>query len=651
MQQRQKIISGPALDELYSAARAALHAEVVPCVSLDKTMSDGSYDQDHRRLHCKLAQNCSELERQNQQLISAKHQLEQSKTAYHALFDLAPVGYFQLDRAGLIVQVNKTGGQMLEIDRAVAQHRHFWRFIAVADRKRFRNFIDRVFGTGRRHSCEVRIWRDDGHSFDAHIECLAPGGVSEHLRQCLCAMVDISDLRGVERQLERLTTDLRAANERLDELAHIDPLTGLLNRRGLERVLFNEVSHARRTGALPFALFADCDNFKRINDTLGHAVGNEVLRQIAERLEKALRPTDKIARVGGDEFLILLPDTTPAAGLHVAERMRSAVSERPLRVTPPVSVTLSIGAVSIPLEKMSIEDILAKAHLPLRRSKQQGKDRLSTDEYSIVGQSDSGPSPRSSQQRVMDFEGAVTDVQQLGLYSVAQPIRALADQRVVALELLSRSPLPGLELPEALFRLAMQRGVLVDLDLACLRNCLSQINERRNRVFHLNLFPSTLLQTPPERLLALFNDIVDLSKICIEISEQQVIGDPAELQRPLAQLTSAGLRFAMDNLGCGKNSLETLILLEPDVVKINRRLITGAARDRGRQRSLARLTRMLAALEVFVVAEGVESADDVKLLADLGVSAGQGFYLGSPARELAPKATGPHAQLSDSALS
>jgi diguanylate cyclase (GGDEF)-like protein len=422
--------------------------------------------------------------------------------------------------------------------------------------------------------------------------------------------------------------DLQAANAQLSEMAHIDPLTGLLNRRGLDKILNAEISRAKRHDHQLIALLIDCDDFKQINDSMGHSVGDVVLQHIARRLREALRPTDHIARIGGDEFLVLLPETGLSASMLVAERMRLVVCSTPLMHNPhSVNITLSIGATHVHPDTVSLEEILAQAHRPLRTSKRHGKNRLSTEEHAALDpetlRQQSGPTLLGLKQQLVG-ESA------LGLYGVMQPIRAISDRTLIGVELLSRSRLPGFERPDDLFRLAMQHGILTKIDLDCLKTCISLVSKLAHPpLCHINLFPSTILNTPVDRLLDLFQGI-DPHLVCIEISEQQMIGDPAALRQPLHHLSQAGVRLAMDDLGFGRSSLETLIVLEPQIVKIDRRLVTGAASDSGRRRSLTRLIHMLRSLDVVDIAEGVEAPDDMLLLEDLNVTAGQGYFLGRP---------------------
>jgi diguanylate cyclase (GGDEF)-like protein len=187
--------------------------------------------------------------------------------------------------------------------------------------------------------------------------------------------------QGREQYFMRLTEELRRAKDDLDRLACIDPLTGLFNRRGLERVLVSEQSRCERGHSRLTTLFVDCDDFKRINDTHGHAVGDAVLSEIAARLKSCLRPTDHLARVGGDEFLALVHEENSGDSMYVAERLRTEVRRAPI-VHPrgELGVTISVGVAAVPDDARSIEDLLLVCEQALKLSKASGKDRVSSRE-------------------------------------------------------------------------------------------------------------------------------------------------------------------------------------------------------------------------------------------------------------------------------
>jgi EAL domain-containing protein (putative c-di-GMP-specific phosphodiesterase class I) len=146
--------------------------------------------------------------------------------------------------------------------------------------------------------------------------------------------------------------------------------------------------------------------------------------------------------------------------------------------------------------------------------------------------------------------------------------------------------------------------------------------------FHLNIFPSTLLDTPIEQLLSLFPAQTDGRVFCVEISEQQFVGDPAYMRDHVNALKQAGILVAIDDVGFGRSSLETLILLEPDLVKVDRKYVTGVSIEPAKARLMKRLANVAKSLGAEIVAEGIESSDDIPVLKEIGVHYGQGWLFG-----------------------
>jgi len=448
---------------------------------------------------------------------------------------------------------------------------------------------------------------------------LDPRGLLQSMRHAL-------ELKRAEDALKDATNRLEAATSRLETLANIDALTEVLNRIGLERALQSEFSRAQRQGWNLVALLLDCDDFDRINASLGHAVGDVVLKEVSLRLKDTLRPTDHIARIGGDEFLMLLPDTRFAEGLLVAEKVRLAVAESPLRLAAEtIRVTASLGAIALPYEFCSIEEVLSLARLAVRESKLHGKNRVSAGEqHKIDGQD-------------REALGELTERLRRGdcFRAVSMPLLRLTDESLVGYEILSRGPAGAFEMPDDLFRVSCEHNLLTIVDLRCLKTCLSaaqnEARYNREKRFHVNLFPSTIIDTPIDRLLTLFPPELKKGNYCIEISEQQFIGDPAYLRDHVAALKEEGILVAIDDVGFGRSSLESLIILEPDIVKIDRKYVSGIADDPSKARLLRRLVKVVDALGADLVAEGIERREELELLIDVGVPFGQGWYWGKPA--------------------
>jgi EAL domain-containing protein (putative c-di-GMP-specific phosphodiesterase class I) len=190
-------------------------------------------------------------------------------------------------------------------------------------------------------------------------------------------------------------------------------------------------------------------------------------------------------------------------------------------------------------------------------------------------------------------------------------------------------------MPADLFRAAFEQNALTALDLRALKATMESLRERSwPGWYHVNLFPSTLLNIPPDCIIPLLDRGGTRERVCVELSEQQFLGDPAYLRPMIRELRAAGYRVAIDDVGFGRSSVEALMLLEPDVVKVDRRCIRSVASDAGERRQLERLLAMLQAVDAIVIVEGVETAEELRILRDLGVLYGQGYLWGKPARSL-----------------
>jgi len=202
---------------------------------------------------------------------------------------------------------------------------------------------------------------------------------------CIHIFTDLTSQKTTEQRLKSMLSELEKSSNRLEELVKSDPLTGLLNRRGLETVLGREVSLSRRNNTEVIAILVDLDNFKSVNDTFGHAGGDLVLRAVADAMRDTVRNSDWIGRIGGDEFMIFLPATGLENGLLIAERIRAAVANSPVpKDGGMIKATLSIGVATLPHEVNSLEQVLEVTKSGLKSSKRSGKNSVSvsTDAFS-----------------------------------------------------------------------------------------------------------------------------------------------------------------------------------------------------------------------------------------------------------------------------
>jgi diguanylate cyclase (GGDEF)-like protein len=406
-------------------------------------------------------------------------------------------------------------------------------------------------------------------------------------------------------------TQRKLAELRAEEAANRDPLTGTLNRRGLTARLTAELSRARRHGGQLAAVLFDCDDFKRVNSRFGHAVGDAVLIEVARRFADQLRPEDVLARIGGDEFLALLPDANVAEARRVADRLRTAILTHPFRsAAAVVDLTCSAAVAALDDAVTGLDDILRVCAAGLQRSKAQGKNRTSGT--------------------VAEAARARARLLALAPIVVRQPIVELATGTRIGYELLVRGP-AGLELPSELFRAALEAGVLTRVDLTCLDACLARAAAWPDRdAIHVNVFPSTLLALDVAAVAARAAVGARRSRVCLELCEQEIVGDPVYLRDRARALREAGFALAIDDVGFGRTSLEKLIVLEPELIKIDRRLVHHVASDAVKARQLARVVRLGHALDAIVVVDGLERMEDAQACRQLGVAFGQGSLWGEP---------------------
>ncbi|MCA9563208.1 MAG: diguanylate cyclase, partial [Myxococcales bacterium] len=221
------------------------------------------------------------------------------------------------------------------------------------------------------------------------------------------------------RRLAEMARRLEEANRRLLDLATRDPLTQVLNRRGLQIQLDRESSRGLRTDTALVALLVDVDDFKAVNTAIGHQGGDIVLKQVANAIVSTVRPSDIVGRIGGDEFLVVLPDTRLAEARKVSQRVLNCIAGAPMPPLPNMdAITVSVGIAVLPAGHVEVEDILAGAGSPLAIAKDQGKNRVVTGGYHAVGTTSTPEEP-----------------QVLSGVAIWRPIQRLGDRRTVARQL------------------------------------------------------------------------------------------------------------------------------------------------------------------------------------------------------------------------
>jgi diguanylate cyclase (GGDEF)-like protein/PAS domain S-box-containing protein len=426
----------------------------------------------------------------------------------------------------------------------------------------------------------------------------------------------------------RDVTERRALQERLDHQAFYDPVTGLANRA----LFADRTRHAldrRRNAFAPLAvLFLDLDDFKTVNDSLGHAAGDELLAAVGRLLQAAMRPSDTVARLGGDEFAILLEglgDETEAT--RVTERLLVALS-RPVRVgAQDIPVPATVGIALADLDRVpQADDLVRDAEAAMYIAKQQGKG----------GYACFAPSMHEALVRKLEFTAELRAAVERAEFAVHyQPIVELADGRITGAEALVRwhHPTRGMVSPVEFIPVAEQTGLIVPLGRWVLEEaCRQAARWQEAGFFKVNVNLSVRQLHEPgflaEVVGALDRTGLPPRALCLEITETFLADEEGQGSALLGELKRVGVQLAIDDFGTGYSSLSRLQQYPLDTLKIPKPFVDGIA---GGNTALARAIADLAGtLGLDVVAEGIETADQWAELRRLGCRYGQGFHFARP---------------------
>lgn len=437
-------------------------------------------------------------------------------------------------------------------------------------------------------------------------------------------LIERSILFAIERK--KIIVELNQANAKLQGMVGQDPLTGVLNRRGLQDVLEMASLQMQRSNMPVYALLLDFDDFKKINDQHSFRIGDLVLVEICQRIREVVRNSDYVARIGGDEFLILLMDTREAEGQLVADKIRMKIAQLIFMtdLDKEVKATVSIGGSPLEEDVRLFDQFLQKLHRALKTSKELGKNTAT--HWQKKG---SYAENRASKQQELSEQIFETG----RLYVVQQAVYDLKTRQIAGYELLSRMDSIDLSMPDDFFVFARQVNLLTGVDIRCFRECLKAISRLPGNPghVHLNLFPSTLLEVGWRGILKECQ-AVDLSLLCLELSEQQIIGNPMTLAPDIQQLQSHGIRIAIDDVGFGRTSLESLVVLRPDLVKIDKSCVIGIGKSELKKNNFERLLRIVEACVPHYVIEGIETEEELAFVLRSGCTYGQGYLFAKPER-------------------
>jgi diguanylate cyclase (GGDEF)-like protein len=434
-------------------------------------------------------------------------------------------------------------------------------------------------------------------------------------------------------EAERLRTDeeLARREEELAFLATHDPLTGLPNRTLILDRVEQMLARGARSKTPVAALFVDLDNFKAINDSLGHGVGDELLQAVAARLKGVVRQADGLGRLGGDEFVVIAEELSLAAGPElVAERLLAAL-EQPFKLGPDgetrLTVTASVGIASG--ERSTADELLRDADIAMYSAKWDGRNRYAVFESGM----------QDTVQHRMELEMDLREaIEQDQFFLAYQPTFDLSEMSPTGVEALIRwkHPERGIVQPDAFIPLLEETGMIVEVGGWVLREACHQGAEWHRMGYPVNVAVNVSgRQLDTDGLIsdiegALADSGLAASGLTIEITETTLMRNAEETARRLAAIKDLGVRIAIDDFGTGYSSLAHLQRFPVDALKIDRSFIAGMRHNKEGETLIHTLVQLGKALSIETLAEGIEEPHELSLLKDEACDSGQGFLFARP---------------------
>jgi diguanylate cyclase (GGDEF)-like protein/PAS domain S-box-containing protein len=479
-----------------------------------------------------------------------------------------------------------------------------------------------AFTTGTTHSRDDEVfWRKDGTSFPVEYTSTPIFKDGE----IVGAVVTFRNI-----------TERRALEQQLHHQAFHDPLSGLPNRALFLNRLEHALTRANRRGTKVAVLFVDLDNFKVVNDSLGHKAGDQLLAAVAERLKACLRPEDTAARLGGDEFTILVEDIASVGEVvQIVDRIADILRPPFALEEQEVFATVSIGIALNSTAQEHASDLLRHADLAMYQAKHRGKARYEVFEHSMDAKAVERLILETGLRRALVRE-------QFRVYY--QPIVGLENDKIAGAEALVRwqHPQRGLLLPEQFISIAEEAGLIVRIGQWVLREAGKQARIWQERypstpplTVSVNLSPRQFSR-PKLVVEVLGESEIDPASLQLEITEGALMSNgTSSADRTLRNLKRMGVQLAIDDFGLGYSSLSYLKRFPVDFLKIDRSFIAGLRREpNGVSTKDTEITKAMIelthALGLKVIAEGVETSEQLAQLRDMKCDFAQGNYFSEP---------------------
>jgi len=544
--------------------------------------------------------------------------LANSEQLFHTAFDYAPLGMIMANLDGVIIQANPALRQLLGYSCEPEHLRipTLFELIHPEDVNNTRFQLDKLRNKKLAFAqYETRLLAKDNHCVSVLISLAFINKVEEES----CYLLQIYDL-----------SERKRYESQLIKLAHYDQLTGLGNRAKLQEEIEFFIQKSRRHPA-PFAvLFGDLDHFKQINDGLGHEAGDQLLKIVARRLQKALRIEDSICRLGGDEFVVLLHDVTKfEAVVTVAEKLIKKIN-KPIRLGDnKVHVGMSFGIALYPTDGDDVKTLLRNADSALYDAKAKGRGccqlyRKELTEY-----------VHNRLRLDNDLRIAISN-NDFELYY--QPIINLQTNKIVSAEALLRwhHPTRGMVPPDEFIPYAQENGLIIPIGDWVIKKACSQANEWHKAGFLLNVAINvSVRQFEQNNLVDAFSNALNESnfpadKLVVEITEQMFLENTESNLKQISELKSIGVRISLDDFGIGYSSLSYIVRFAPHYLKIDRSFVNRIGEAKEHDEMVNAIIGLSKIVPMKIVGEGIEEDSQRDFLTSRGCDLGQGYLFSRP---------------------
>lgn len=545
--------------------------------------------------------------------------LRSSEDKFRKLTALSPVGIFQINHEQQLEYVNQRWRDIHATPDYLPSLESWMASIHPEDQQRFQEHWQNLVDKQESISIELRLIRRDNEVIWLQLLTSALHDQKGMLLGYLGAISDISELKKAQFQMETL--------------AFYDPLTGLANRRLFRDRLKKSIAKALRTKSSVALLFIDMDQFKRVNDSLGHDAGDLLLIEVARRLQENMRETDTVSRVGGDEFTILLTDVHSTHDvLQAAEKLLRALAEPILIHGHTLVTTVSIGITMTPEDSIDDNVLMKNADLAMYRAKELGRNNIQFFSEDLN---------RKVLEHLETEQEINTALAQNQFVLSFQPKINLVDFSVTGVETLIRwiHPEKGMIAPDNFIPIAEESGQIIEIGKWVLEQSCLQMGDLLKR----GLLPvnakvavnlSTKQFTDPNLLQSIEEAIkhtgIPPNNLELEITESIIMGDVEGAIVIMQHLKALGVSIAIDDFGTGYSSLSYIKRFPINVLKVDRSFVMDIPTDQNDMAITAAIIAMAHKLNLVVTAEGVETPEQLSFLYTNNCDEGQGYLFSRP---------------------